>query len=318
MNLKEYIFSCLPASQQDFLFSLKRFHFGKRKFPEKQILIMKVDGKHFHGGLADRLKGMISLYHYCLIKGIGFRISHIYPFELSDYLLPNEYDWQIKDSDNITLHLLESKYFHLVGDGSIKRLAKLKTGKQIHCYANRDYVELLNEHYNTDFDWKFLFKKLFKPAPEIQQQIDYHKQQIGGKFIACQFRFLALLGDFNEYDDAALPKEEQQILIEKCLKTLAELKAKHNLPILVTSDSATFTSLAQKLDGIYVLQSKPVHFDCVEDVNAHNYIDTFIDFFMLSEAQKTYNVFTKEMYKSEFSLYASKLNNVPFERIFIE
>lgn len=51
------------------------------------------------GGLADRLKGMVSVYKACAETGRPFRISHTIPFELEQYLQPNVYDWRINSSD---------------------------------------------------------------------------------------------------------------------------------------------------------------------------------------------------------------------------
>ncbi|MCL2650001.1 MAG: hypothetical protein FWD60_03115 [Candidatus Azobacteroides sp.] len=290
----------------------------KRVFPDKQLFIMVFDRKFLHGGLADRLKGIISTFHYCLCKGIEFRINHTYPFNLTDYLLPNEYNWKLRYHDKVSHHLFETKCANWIGTDLFKRLININTKKQIHCYASRNVISELNTYYQTNYEWGELFEKLFKLNPDVEKEINYHKNAIGSKYIACQFRFLALLGDFNEYDDPVLMKQEQEALIKKCLKVLTDLKNKYNIPILVTSDSITFISRVSEIEGIYTLPGKPVHIDCVNPVNSHEYMKTFIDFFMLSGAQKIYSAFTIEMYQSEFPLYAAKLNNVPFEKILIE
>ena len=309
----------LSPAQRDFILGLKRYNLKKREHPDKQLFIMLCDGKNFHGGLADRLKGIVSTFHYCLCKGIEFRINHTYPFKLTDYLLPNEYNWELRYADKISYHLFEIKYVNAIGKNLFKRLMSINTKKQVHCYANWNITSELNTYYQTNYEWGDLFKKLFRPSPEIEAELNYHKKAIGNKYIACQFRFLALLGDFNEDDEPTIGKQEQEILIQKCLISLDDIKQKHHIPILVTSDSIIFISRVSKIEGIYTLPGKPVHIDCVKENEAnHEYISTFIDFFMLSEAQRIYNIYTKKMYPSEFPLYASKLNNIPFERIFIE
>ena len=53
------------------------------------------DGRKSHGGLADRLRGIVSTYEYCLNHRVDFRIHFTSPFNLEDLLLPNEYDWRI-------------------------------------------------------------------------------------------------------------------------------------------------------------------------------------------------------------------------------
>ncbi|MEG2150383.1 MAG: hypothetical protein RRY36_04085, partial [Bacteroidaceae bacterium] len=64
---------------------------GKNK---KKIIIFMADGRKSHGGLADRLRGMISTYKYCLEHEVEFRIHFTSPFELGELLVPNEYDWR--------------------------------------------------------------------------------------------------------------------------------------------------------------------------------------------------------------------------------
>ena len=36
---------------------------------------------------------------------------------------------------------------------------------------------------------------------------------------------------------------------------------------------------------------------------------------MLSGSSKVYSLYTEEMYKSEFPMYAAKVEDIPFERI---
>ena len=43
----------------------------------------------------------------------------------------------------------------------------------------------------------------------------------------------------------------------------------------------------------------------------------FLDFYLLSEAQKIYSVRNKDMYPSGFPEYAAKIRNIPFTRIII-
>lgn len=45
-----------------------------------------IDGRTIHGGLSDRLRGLLSTYLYCKECGRGLVINWVYPFRLSDYL----------------------------------------------------------------------------------------------------------------------------------------------------------------------------------------------------------------------------------------
>jgi hypothetical protein len=315
-KLKKIIVRCLPPEFRDYLFGLKRFRTKNRNFTQPMIIFFAEKGK-WHGGFADRMKGIVTLYHYCLCKNIAFKINHTFPFVLSDFLLPNEYNWQI-DSKEIGFNRKETKILNLIGDNTIKRLIKLKTEKQIHAFANRDVVGLLNGYYSVFYTWGELFKKLFKPAEDLQNMIDEHLKIIDGDYICATFRFQNLLGDFFEYDYKPLKEAEQTNLIKKCSKALLELQKKEDLKkILITSDSVKFLNYIRDLENIFAFPYKIVHIDCVANEENSVYMKSFLDFYLLSKGKKNFCIGTKEMYPSEFPMYAAKMNDAPFERISI-
>lgn len=307
----------LSPDIRDFLFQLKRYNFFNRKYPKKQIFILFVDGKNWHGGLCDRFKGIVSVFQYCLINSIEFRIHYTYPFELSDYLLPNEYDWRISE-DEISRNIFEIKYMNMIGDETVSRLIKLNTKRQMHFNANQNIILQLNAIYNTNYQWGELFKKLFKPTEDLKNKINNCKRQIESEYICVQFRFQNLLGDVVEREGHVLKMEDRYCLIEKSCKCLLDIQEKSDIKkILVTSDSSFFLQEICDLENIYVFIEKTVHIDNqIGDYDS--YLKSFLDFFLLSEAKKIYSAGTDQMWKTEFPLYAAKLNNIPFERILIK
>ena len=93
-------------------FFLKRQRSGERKLTKihyqstdkicgnkRSTVIYMANGYTWHGGLADRLKGIVSLYAWCSDHSKPFKINFCHPFRLHNYLIPNEYDWQIADED---------------------------------------------------------------------------------------------------------------------------------------------------------------------------------------------------------------------------
>ena len=89
------------------------------------------------------------------------------------------------------------------------------------------------------------------------------------------------------------------------------------MPILVTSDSNRMTDAATSIPYVFTNHGKAVHVDTVDSAEMDLYLKSFVDFYLLAGAQKVYSVSTKEMYTSEFPLYAALTGNVPFERIFV-
>ena len=62
----------------------------------------------YNPGLADKLRGILSIYSLCKEKHIDFKINWTYPFELTEYLLPNKINWII-EQEKIKYALSDSK-----------------------------------------------------------------------------------------------------------------------------------------------------------------------------------------------------------------
>lgn len=290
-------------------------YYSRNKSNSLQVFVSVIDDRRNSFGLTDRLKGIISLYAFSKIKNIPFKCKFNHPFDLALFLKPNQYNWQPTEkelstnSKNVRILILHGE------DG--KRLINLKTTKQLHGYINRDYLPLFNKIYDAGFEWGILFNELFRPTPVLEEQLNFHLSKLGTNYKACVFRFQSLLGDFNEYDFPSLDIEKQQTLIDKCINELLKIKNASLAPLLVTSDSSLFLEKVSNIEGIYSIPGKVVHMDCDTDEKTEVYLKSFVDFFMLSKAQKIYSIGTSEMYPTEFPLYAAKINNVAFERILI-
>ena len=295
---------------------------------KQPVYIAMIDGETFHGGMCDRFKGIVSLYAYCKYTGNPFRIRYTYPFRLEYYLQPAAYDWTLKQGE-YTDNPLYSRVLYMRGEHLATRLLGFKAKKQVHFYSNRDMVDHINETYAKEGgkaappSWGELYCELFKPGKVLQERIDATKKGIGGNYYAAVFRFQNLLGDFHEYHYKALgDKEKEEELINRCLDAIKELMAKHgNTPLLVTADSTTFLKRAAQIDGVHIIPGKLIHMDGQKHHAPKDqyevYLKSFLDFYMLSEAQKIYRIGTPQMYKSQFPVYAAKMHNIPFESITI-
>lgn len=47
-----------------------------------KIVVFMIDGKTPHGGLSDRLRGLFSVYYYCMQKNYCFKVAWVFPFKL--------------------------------------------------------------------------------------------------------------------------------------------------------------------------------------------------------------------------------------------
>ncbi len=291
---------------------LKYLKFRTRR-SKRRIGVMRVDGRGYHGGLTDRFKGAISWWNYCEKNGLDFRIHYVYPFNLTDYVVPNEYDWRIDEKD-IPDNIRDTRIFYGRGEKG-QRLDRLHTDKSVWYYGNMDLGDTLDyPPYNRP--WGEIFKKLFRPSELVESHLQKCREEIGGEYVAVVYRFQNLLGDFNEYLYRTLSEEaDRQKLIERALEELEKVHEENpGMRVLVTADSSSFLAEASRKSYVYVIPGKVEHMDFTDTDTDHTQLKSFLDFFMISEARKVYSVVIGEMYRSQFPQYAAKINGVPFVR----
>jgi len=181
---------------------------------ENVIIYMVQPETTFSGGLSDRLRGITSIYGECKRKNLPFKIV-FEPLHLQDYLVPNQYDWQI-EAKNICW---DSKKVYpctlLTYNNNLENSAQINAQKKIlQYYLNKSYkqIHIYSNMAIADNDFSVLFNELFRPSERLQNQIDYHLRKLGGekKYISLTFRFRQLLGDFKEGGDI-LPESEREL-----------------------------------------------------------------------------------------------------------
>jgi len=286
-----------------------------KKIKSEKMVVMMVDGRHPHGGLTDRLRGCLSVFQLCKELNIPFHINFDYPFNLSQYLLPNRYDWSIF-KESINYHNVYSKpiivdCLDAIGESIfdrhiLKKSIANKDGIQFHVYTNAHFGEHL---------FARSFHELFKPSPLLHEAIDINKHLIGKKYESATFRFQQLLGDFKEGDPSiykVLANPEREKLIRKCKDKLYWYL--DSIPdenkLLVTSDSITFLNEVARNDRIYIIPGNIAHMNYSTD-NDKVFLKSFIDLFMLMEAEKIALFQTDDMYNSGFPRFAGLLGNKP-------
>lgn len=316
-SIKEYIRNLIFVFRQRGGFHdeenslLKKYYNASAKSVKHQIVFM-VDGRSVHGGLADRLKGICTLYEYAKSHNIPFRIYFKYPFLLQKYLEPNKYDWIISDEELdynkngckcilLNTHQLPREFHKLYLDIVCKKYT------QLHVYSNSDiYIDKFYEN----------FHELFKPSERVRHDLEKNLNAIGAKFVSITYRFQQLLGDFKERNYKTLDETSKDELIIKSLKLIEEVHEKHpDKRILITSDSISFLERADKYEYVYIIPGVVVHMDYTSDADYIAYEKSFIDLLMLSHAEKIYLAYTGLMYRSGFAYCASLIGNVEYEEI---
>lgn len=286
----------------------------KRK-PFNLTAVYIADGRFYAGGLTDRFKGMVSLYAWAKKEGLPFRIEHTEPFQLAQYLVPNEYDWLSREGDYVKSVWTADVIYATAEANAVRRLYGKGRKRQVHFYGNKDLLDSMG--VKSD-EWGEIFKALFKPSVALQSSIDAVRPKLGGRWFSAVFRFQNLLGDFPEYDFQPLKTEdEKEKLINACLSEIEELVRKENgMSCLVASDSISFLERAASLDCVKTIPGRIVHPGTHACGDYEIYEKSFVDFYLLSESTKIYSIVYDRMYPSKFPMYAAKLNNIPFIRKF--
>lgn len=293
---------------------IKKYYKYPVQNPQKirKGIVVMVDGREIHGGFADRLRGICSIYQFCKNNNINFSIYYTDPFRLEDYLLPNQVQWICKDDEisfdsrySYPIFLYEWMFPHKYHKLYLKLRTIFSHKKQLQVYTNSHFYY---ESFSTQF------QSLFKPTPHLLNVINVNMRSINSKYIAMVFRFQQLLGDFKEGDFKTLNFHEQEELIERCIRKVKELWD-GTQKILITSDSKKFLDKINYLEFVHIIPGNIVHIDYTKDANYETYLKSFIDFYMIANAEKIYLLKTGDMYQSGFPKSASKVYNKPFELI---
>lgn len=277
-----------------------------------KTIIYMADGKILHGGLADRLRGIVSLFKICEDFGWEFRIYFTSPFPLEKYLSPNKYDWRILDSE-LSYNRIWSLpvYNSCIPDNSQRELKWQRNTlirqlspdfKQIHCY---------NSFFFAEKDFKRIFDILFKPTQILRHQILELKNKVGQEYISISTRFLQLLGDFKETRDIyeTLDDIRAEELMKNCLKAIKDIMERienQGKLVVVTSDSRRFLDYIDGYPMIYSIPGGICHVDSKAE-GSEDQLKTFVDFFAIKEAVRSYLVVGQGMYaESNFSKRAAQ------------
>lgn len=273
-------------------------------------IICMYDGRIIHGGLTDRLRGLLTTYREAKKRGIPFYILWNSPFELSAYLEPAEVDWRIDESE--ISYAREEAFPLIIQDLSFFNnrhrldMALHKPRLQTHVYSNAD---------NAIGGYAALFHELFKPSAALQKHVDYHLGKLGSNYHAYTFRFLELLGDFTDFQKDKLSGKALEDF-EK--KVIGEFKSQidrldDDVKILVTSDSRKFLDLAADIDPrIYIVPGEVKNIDLLKGEYPDAWMKTFIDQQLLMHASHVTLMITGKMYNSGFPRFAAEVGGAQY------
>ncbi|MES2863892.1 MAG: hypothetical protein V4666_07220 [Bacteroidota bacterium] len=296
-----------------YLHLLKSISFSK---PNRATIIICFDGVVSHGGLLDRLKGVISFYEVAKKKNIDFKIHFNHPFHLSDFLEANEVNWQI---EKINFNPLQDEILYLMNEFHINPLELIHSTnkKNYFVYCNIDYLKIINSEF-SELDiadlWRTNYKQLFKESLLLEEAIAKLPQE---ENIVCHTRFTTLMGDFADTTSVVLNDEDKEILTNKILEKIDEIHQENqSLPIYVLSDSVVFLNIIKEKTNFKTLSGTPKHVDVKSNSSSvEEHLKTFTDFYFMSKSKHVFLLQIDKMYNSGFSKYAAIIGDKPFNVI---
>ena len=286
--------------------------------PRKQIICM-YDGRMDHGGIADRLRGVVSAYDVAKRMGYDFRIYFVHPFRLEDYLMPAQVDWRIT-KDELCYNRADAEPMFCGSNGTwvepfFQRLWFKKrfreAHRQLHVYTNALLLPR-SKRYGE------LFRELFRPTERLEQALEHYSQPLKGGYVTMSLRFIGLLDDFTERDGRHIAPEEQQLLMDRCV---AKIRCLHDTnaqgrKVLLTSDSTRFLHYAaSRLDFVHYIPGDVVHIDYQDATSDDINMKLFVDMLMISRAECAYLLQAAGMYNSGFPRRAAQITGIPFRHV---
>ena len=289
-----------------------------KSFNNKPRIIICCDGIFPHGGLIDRLKGIVSFYEVAIKLDYDFFIYFDNPFELTSFLIPNKVNWIISKKD-INYNPRTSSILYLMDNFDLNpvELVKSKKSKNIIVYSNVDYLEKINlgkSHQEINTIWRNNFNTLFKESAQLHAAIKKLTQE---KRITIHTRFTSLMGDFKDTTSGILNEIEKHDLMLKIIKEIDIIQSlDNNSKIYILSDSIFFLDYIKRNTSYHTLAGSPKHTDIKNNQsNLESHFKTFSDFYFMVNSDEIYLLRLDKMYNSGFSRYASILGNKEFKVI---
>lgn len=291
----------------------------------KNEIVLMFDENYSSGGFMDKIKGIISgkyiadqlgLDFYVYIKNKNFPIHNF--LQSNQNIFRNE-NYELEYNKNSKPIIL---YNYSPSQKNI--LKKFKSKNQYHLYCNMNFIPNFNlgkDEFELNRIWSNYFNEIFSFSSTILNLDELSHIQKNNK-ISVHLRFMNSLGDFNDIRNNELPNAEKEKLIDNCLQAIKKILIEHKEieKVLIFSDSASFLNLVKPYFANTEFEQKIfVNADNIKH-SALNFDEkvfekTILDFYQMSNCCKVFQIHYKNMHKSDFSKYASLVNNIEYQLI---
>ncbi len=318
-----------PMSKQEVKLFIRSFQiylkgynlFGPGKKAPASIIVM-LNNKIMHGGLVDRLKGIISGAMIAEELKIDFKVLvDENTFNLFQFLNAVEQK-VVASKDEVSFNYFFSRpvlLYNLLRISKENILTRFRSKKQFHLYINMDVTNRFFPHLTEEqklAKWRDTFSKLFKFDNYFHT---YWQKQINTtKVCGIHLRFVSLLGDFDEVVNHELDENAKANLVKKCLAGVTEIMKENNSEkFIVVADSAYFLDCLKThlsgtdlVDKLFIPTGVIGHIDIVKYEAVLQ--KTILDFYLLSRCEEVFQVKAAGMHNSQYCRYAAILGNAPY------
>lgn len=298
------------------LYHAKRMSLQK---PQKTRIVFCCNGAIIHGGLVDRLNGIITFYDVAQQLDAEFYIQYTHPIALSQYWAPNQVKWE---NNSIRFNPFRDRILLKISHKVPKKenpVQWIDTSKPrtYFVYANANLLMAMHNLPTREdlFDlWQKHFNALFAPTEKLTQALNALPT---GDYRVCHLRFLGILGEFNEANRRHLTEPEVTELLARIDTKIDELLVTYpDMPLYVLSDSPRFLAHIEKHPGVLVLPGKPKHIDLESRENSdEENLKTFTDFHFMGRSKRLFALVMPPLYGSGFARVAALQHNVPYMAI---
>lgn len=293
---------------KNFVLYIQKYQLKLDKEVHGNTVYFIFDPKQSHPGLADRLKVIVCAYWIAKINGYDFKVISD-TFQLPKYLHENKVKW-IGAPEDLSYSIQNSRLLAYNGSGKIPKLNKRIKQYHIVYYIGRN-IMVCNQISNWESLWHQCFGELFVWSDHL---ITCYQalHLINKRYVSAHLRFVNALEKFEDGHYNTIPKQKQDELINNCLKELKNIQKRHDIPLIVFSDSNIFLTYAKQAGfqsiGGFVGHISYIHNEDIE-------LKTFLDFYAISQSQKAYRIVKPHMYQTMFSYYAAVSSNIEIETI---
>ncbi|OEK08858.1 hypothetical protein A8C32_00855 [Flavivirga aquatica] len=299
------------------LLSYHSKQFSFKTYKGKKRIIICFNGVLPHGGLVDRLKGILSFYEISKILDYDFFIQFNNPFPLDAFLEPNLVPWRI-DEAAIKYNPIGTKLIYAVNNFDANPLEEIKKARAhtFIVYANIDYLKIFYPKKNVEVletKWRLNFNELFNKTIHLKTKLNNIEKD---KYISFHTRFTSLMGDFKDTTKLVLLDDEKEALCLKLQKKIKTILSINNHKCYAFSDSINFLNKIKQKETVNLVEGSPFHMDnFTKESTLDAHLKTLIDFFMIANSEVVYFIKIDKMYHSSFSKYAAIIGDKPFKMI---